>query len=129
MNTRTVVLSLACIAGLVSGPSALEAGAASVPPIEWSTLPYLFIGSAIALFLVLAFQVALKKDKAFSLGWRLFAVGTVYAVTSGLSAVGIAAVKSATGPSIFTVLAIGCGMAVALVALKATFPTRLRSEA
>ena len=129
MNTRTIILSLACIAGLASGPSALEAGAASVPPIEWATLPFLFTGSAIALFLVLAFQVALKKDKAFSLGWKLFAVGTVYAVASGLSAVGTAIFKSATGPSMFTILVIGFGMAVALMALKATFATRLGGEA
>ncbi len=128
MNTRTVVLSLACIAGLASGPSALEAGAASVPPIEWSTLLYIFVGSAIALFLVLAFQVALKKDKAFSLGWKLFAVSTVYAVVSGLSAVGTAIVKSATGPAMLAILVVGCGMAVALVALKATFASSLFSE-
>ena len=33
-------------------------------------MPFFFIGSAIALFLVLAFQVALKKEKAFALGWK-----------------------------------------------------------
>jgi hypothetical protein len=129
MNTRTAVLSVAFIAGLASGPSALEAGAASVPPIEWSTLPFFFIGSAIALFLVLAFQVALKKEKAFALGWKLFAVGTVYAVASGLGAVGTAIFKSATGPAMFTILVIGFGMAVGLWALKATFASRLRGAA
>jgi hypothetical protein len=129
MNTRTIVLSLASIAGLASGPSTLEAGAASVPPIEWSTLPFLFFGSAIALFLVLAFQVILKKDKAFSLGWRLFAVGTVYAVVSGLSAILVALFSSSAGPSMFTILMVGLGMAAGLVALKAAFAGRLRSEA
>ncbi|MFG6430737.1 hypothetical protein [Roseateles sp. LYH14W] len=129
MNTRTIILSIACIAGLASGPSALKAGAASVPPIEWMTLPFLFIGSAIALFLVLAFQVALKNDKAFSRGWKLFAVGTVYAVASGLSAVGTAVLNSATGPPMCTVLVIGSGMALALMALKAAFASRLLSEA
>jgi hypothetical protein len=129
MNAQTIILLLACIAGLASGPSALEAGGASVPPIEWTTLPFLFVGSAIALFLVLAFQVPLKNEKAFSFGWKLFAVGTVYAITAGLSAVGIAVVKSATGPSTFTILAIALGMAVALMALKATFATKLRGEA
>ncbi len=124
-----MVLSLASVAGLASGPSALEAGAASVPPIEWSTPPYLFFGSAAALFLVLAFQVALKKNKSFSLGWKLFAVGTVYGVVSGLSAVALALYRSATGPSVFTVLVVGCGMALALWALKATFAERLHNEA
>ena len=129
MNTRTVVLSLASIAGLASGPSALEAGAASVPPIEWSTLPFLFFGSAIALFLVLAFQDALKKDKAFSPGWKLFAVGTVYAVVSGISAILFALFGTSAGPSMFTILMIGLGMAAGLAALKAAFAGRLRSEA
>lgn len=129
MNTRTIVLSLASIAGLASGSSALEAGAAAVPPIEWSTLPFLFFGSAIALFLVLAFQVALKKDKAFSLGWRLFAVGTVYAVVSGLSAILVALFSSSAGPSMFTILMVGLGMAAGLAALKTGFAGRLRSEA
>ena len=129
MNTRSVVLTLACIAGVASGPSALEAGAASVPPIEWNTLPFFFVGSAIALFLVLAFQVALKKDKAFSIGWRLFAVGTVYAVASGFSAVGTAMFKAATGPHMLIILVIGLGMALGLWALKATFASRLRGAA
>ena len=129
MKTRTIILSLACIAGLASGPSALEASAASVPPIAWTTLSYLFIGTAVALFFVLAFQAALKKYKAFSLGWKLFAVGAVYAIASGLGAVGTAILMSATGPPAFTLLAIGFGMAVALMVLKTAFPTRLRGEA
>jgi hypothetical protein len=75
-------------------------------------LPFIFVGSAIALFLVLAFQVALKKDKAFALGWKFFAVGTVYAVASGLGAVATAVFKSANGPPMFTVLVhqhVSCG--------------------
>ena len=129
MNTQIIILSLACIAGLASGPSALEAGAASVPPSEWTTLPLLFTGSAVALFLVLALQAALKNYKAFSAGWKIFAVGAVYTIASGLAAVGTAVFKSTTGPSTFTILAIGLGMAVAIMVLKATFPTRLRGEA
>ena len=100
-----------------------------MPPIEWSTLLLIFIGSAIALFLVLAFQVALKKDKAFALGWKFFAVGTVYAIASGLGAVGTAIFKSATGPAMLTILVIGLGMAVSLWALKATFAGKLRGAA
>lgn len=92
-------------------------------------MPFFFVGSAIALFLVLAFQVALKNDKAFSIGWRLFAVGTVYALASGVSAVGTAMFKAATGPHIFIILVIGLGMALGLLALKATFASRLRSAA
>ncbi len=129
MNNKTVVLSWTGIAGLASGPSALEAGAASVPPIEWSTLPLIFFGSAVALFLVLAFQVALKNDKAFFLGWKLFAVGTVYSLASGVSAVCIALFRSSTGPSMLTFLVLGLGMAAGLAALKAAFAGRLRSEA
>lgn len=100
-----------------------------MPPIEWSTLPFLFFGSAVALFLVLAFQVALKKDKAFSLGWKLFAVGTVYAVISGVSAVLFALFRSSAGPSMFTILMVGLGMAAGLAVLKAAFAGRLRSDA
>jgi hypothetical protein len=129
MNTRTVVLLVAGIAGLASGPSALKAGAASVPPIEWSTLPFLFFGSAIALFLLLAFQVVLKKDKALCLGLMLSAVGTVYAVVSGSSAVLYALVSSRAGPSMFPILTVGLGMAAGLVVLKATFAVRILSEA
>lgn len=129
MNTRTVLLSLAGIAGLGSGPSALEAGAASVPPIEWSTLPLLFFGSSVALFLVLAFQVALKKDNAFSLGWKLFALGTVYAVVSGVSAAFLGLFHSNAGPSTFTILVVGLGMTAGMAALKVAFAERLRGEA
>lgn len=129
MNTKTVALSLASLAGVASGPSALEAGAAAVPPIDWSTLPFLFFGSAVALFLVLAFQVALRKDKAFSLGWKLFAVITVYAVVAGVSAIFFALFRSSAGPSMFTIVMVGLGMAAGLAALKAAFAGRLRSEA
>ncbi len=92
-------------------------------------MPFIFVGSAIALFLVLAFQVALKKDKAFALGWKFFAVGTVYAVASGLGAVGTAIFKSANGPPMFTILVMGLGMAVGLWLLKAAFASRLRGAA
>ena len=129
MKTRTLALSLASIAGLVSGPSALEAGAASVPPIEWSTLPIIFVGSAVALFLVLALQVALKKDKAFAIGWKLFAFATVYALVSGVSAIVVALFGSSADPSIYTILMVGLGMAAGLAALKTAFAGRLRSEA
>jgi hypothetical protein len=129
MSARIVVSVFACIAGVASGPSTLEAGTASVPPIEWSILPLLFIGSAVGPFLVLALQSLREKDWVFSLGWRLFAVGTVYAVTAGISAVATAAFRSATGPSMFAVLAIGLGMSVGLWALKVAFASKLRGAA
>jgi hypothetical protein len=127
MTIQTAVMCVACIVGLASGPSALEAGAASVPPIEWSTLPLLFIGSAAALFLVLAFQVALKKERAFAIGWKLFAVVAVYFIASGVGAVGTAIFKSATSPAMFFILVIGLGAACGLWTLKATFASKLRS--
>lgn len=78
------MLALALVGGVASGPSALRAGADSVPPIEWTTLPLVFLGSGIALFLVLAFELALKNERAFSYGWKLFAFGatTTLAIAS-----------------------------------------------
>ena len=40
------------IAGLLSGPGALEAGAVAQPPIEWSDIPFVFVGSVFGMLFI-----------------------------------------------------------------------------
>jgi hypothetical protein len=138
MNTDTastharlwkIAMALAIVGGLASGPMALEAGMASVPPIEWSILPTMFFASAIALYLVFAFQVALKNRKAVQLGWKFFAIAAAYMTISGLSSIGTAWMRPNIEPGALTILVFGCGTMCGLLAVKATFGKWLRSEA
>ena len=40
------------IAGLFSGTGALEAGAAAQPPIEWSDIPFMVVGSLFGMLFI-----------------------------------------------------------------------------
>ena len=51
------------IAGLFSGPGALEAGAAAQPPIEWSDIPFVFVGSVFGMLFVIGIQLFRREPK------------------------------------------------------------------
>ena len=78
MNTRIVLLAVAALAGLLSGPYSLESAAQSEPPIEWPSLAFAFAGCLAAIPIVLGLQAALGNDKALRWGWLFFLVAATY---------------------------------------------------
>lgn len=63
------------IIGLLSGPSALEAGAAARPPIEWSDIPIIFLGSIFGMLVVIGIQLLRREPEPSQ--WALMLLGSV----------------------------------------------------
>ena len=97
------------IAGLFSGPGALEAGAAAQPPIEWSDIPFVFVGSVFGMLFVIGIQLFRREPKPSK--WALWFLGpaSLYFVASGLSAVFLAASRGGVAPYAVLFLAVGAG--------------------
>ena len=97
------------IAGLFSGPGVLEAGAAAQPPIEWSDIPLVFVGSIFGMLFVIGIQLFRREPKPSK--WALWLLGpaSLYFFASGLSAAILAASRGGVTPSAVLFLAVGAG--------------------
>ena len=97
------------IAGLFSGHGVLEAGAAAQPPIEWSDIPFVFVGGALGMLFVVGIQLFRREPKPSK--WALWLLGpaSLYFVASGLSAVLLAASRGGVAPHAVLFFAVGAG--------------------
>jgi len=97
------------IAGMFSGPGALEAGAAAQPPIEWSDIPFVFVAGALGMLFVIGIQLFRREPKPSK--WALWLLGpaSLYFVASGLSAVLLAASRGRVAPHAVLFFAVGAG--------------------
>ncbi|OGI63586.1 MAG: hypothetical protein A2W18_07520 [Candidatus Muproteobacteria bacterium RBG_16_60_9] len=97
------------IAGLFSGPGALEAGAAAQPPIEWSDIPFVFVGGVLGMIFVIGIQLLRREPKPSK--WALWLLGpaSLYFVVSGLSAVVLASSRCGVAPHAVLFFAVGAG--------------------
>ena len=97
------------IAGMFSGPGALEAGAAAQPPIEWSDIPFVFVAGALGMLFVIGIQLFRREPKPSK--WALWLLGpaSLYLVASGLSAVLLAASHGRVAPHTVLFFAVGAG--------------------
>ena len=97
------------IAGMFSGPGALEAGAAAQPPIEWSDIPFVFVAGALGMLFVIGIQLFRREPKPSK--WALWLLGpaSLYFVASGLSAVLLAASSGGVAPHAVLFFAVGAG--------------------
>ena len=129
MNARNILVAVALLAGLVSGPSSLESAAFSQPPLRWSDLAFVFVGCVFALPLVLGFQALIGNNKALRWGWSFFALVAIYLVAAGISAVAVSAFRAEVAPYSFLFLAIGAGSAVGTVIVKLVFARRFENVA
>lgn len=97
------------IVGLFSGPSALETGAISQPPIEWSDMPFAFVSSFFGMLFVIGIQLFRKEPKYSK--WAIYFMGlcSLYFVSSGLCAVFLVAYRAELSAYAFIFLTIGIG--------------------
>ncbi|MGL6161263.1 hypothetical protein, partial [Microbulbifer sp.] len=79
--------------GLVSGPSALESARASVPPIEWSAIPFVLVGSVVGILFVLGMQLARRNPKPAWFAIRAFEAISLAFLGAGLGALAVSAAK------------------------------------
>jgi hypothetical protein len=129
MNIRNLLIAIALLAGLASGPSSLESAALSQPPLEWSDLAFVLVGCAVALLLVLGFQALIGNNKALSWGWAFFAFAAIYLIATGASAAAFSVSNGSVGPYSFLFLALGAGSTVGLSIIKLAFASRFKNGA
>ena len=129
MSIRTILVAIALLAGLASGPWSLDSATLSQPPLRWHDLVFAFVWCVLALLLVLGFQVLLRNDKALRQAWAFFALIAVYLVASGASAAAISMLRAEVAPYSFLFLAIGTGSAVGVVIAKLAFARRFENVA
>ena len=97
------------IAGALSGPSALEAGAAAVPPIEWSDIPFVFFGSAFGVLFVIGIQLFRRESKPSMWALYFFGPASLWFAASGLSAATLAVARGSIAPFAVLFFAVGAG--------------------
>ncbi len=125
MNWHRFLLAAAVIGGAASGPSALDAAAASEPPIVWGSLALIAAGSLVALLLVLGFQAALGSAKGLRWNWLFLLYGAVYCTVSGMAALVVAVRGPGLAPHSFVIFVLGvgmlCGLGIARLAFRRRF--------
>ena len=124
MNTRVVLISLALLGGLLSGPSSLKSAALSQPPIQWGNLVFIFFGCALALPLVLGFQALVGNNKALRLGWSIFSLIAIFLVATGISASTTSLLQGTLLPHSLLFLTLGVGTILGAVATRTIFSKR-----
>jgi len=118
---RTAIVLVAILAGLASGPSALEAGAASVPPLDRLGISMIVLFCLVAVPALLGFQAAFRRSKPVVDGWSFFAVAAIFFLAAGVSAMVFAVQKSNFQWYAALGLAVGLGLGAGLVIARRAF--------
>lgn len=124
MRFFQVVLAIAALAGLVSGPWALDTAATSNPPLRWQDISLILVGCAFSLPLILGLQAALGNDKAVRVGWHFFLLGAVNFFATGISAAGVALASAAISPHSLLFLAMGSGLLIGVAGSRVLFGSK-----
>ena len=109
MQLKHWVVLVTLIAGLLSGPSAMDAVASATPPIVWSTIPIVFFGAFVGLLFVVGLQL-IRHDSSSS-RWVLLLLGalSLVLVGSGISSFALSLLRANVEPSSVFFLALGVG--------------------
>lgn len=73
------------IAGVLSGPDALDAGAAAKPPIQWPDIPIAFFGSVFGVLFVIGIQLVRHNPKPSQWALYFFVPVSLWFAVSGMS--------------------------------------------
>jgi hypothetical protein len=106
MKIKITLYVVAIIIGLVSGKGALVAAQSTVPPIDWGSIQFAFVGSVIGMVFVIGIQTLRKNPKYGSLAIIVMFIVSLFFVSSGVSAFIISGTIS---PVSLFILVIGLG--------------------
>jgi hypothetical protein len=129
VSRQKVFLVLAIVAGVLSGPWALEGAAASNPPVDWGGLAFMCVGSVFALPSVLGIQVAVRNNKCLQMGWSFFLLASTYMMASGLSALALSVVRGNVGPHSFLIAGASIASFAGLAISKTIYARRFSDDA
>lgn len=115
LSSRLILTATLIVCGLLSGPSTLKSADASSPPLQWTSLPLIFIGSGVGVIFVIWIQNANKSAHLF---WKFFLYGSIYMLSSGTAALGLSLWQRTFGPSALLFITIAAGMIVGLTVRK-----------
>ena len=121
MNRDRAIAAVAFLAGVVSGPWALESARAAQPPIQWSDVPFVAIMSFVGILFVIGMQVAMRQAKGAKLAWGFMAACGMYCLASGVSAAATALIGESFDAASLLFLAIGLGVTAGAVLSKVVF--------
>ena len=124
LRRRSVVFALIALAGTFNGPSALRSAQASIPPIEWSHLAFVFFGSLVAMVVVLGIQAATKSLSGLKIGWYFFFFAAAFQLGAGFSAMVFAMSVRFSDPSAYFMFCCGLGMATGLYIMRSSAPRK-----
>jgi hypothetical protein len=127
MSTRGVFIVLAVLAGLASGPSALESAASSRPPLRWGDIAAIFAFCFVGLPIVLGIQLT-RRPEPLRWVWPFFAFGAVYCFAAGVSAIFISVIRAEFGPHSMLILVIGGGQLLGVSIIKWLFPVQFSNQ-
>jgi len=110
MRAYVLIFIAAAIGGFVSGPFSLQATAASQPPHVWEDIPFVFVGCAVGLLMVVGCQALLRNFRAARFASLAFGAIGVYFLAAGAAAAIWGLVQFGAVPHAFIFLACGLGI-------------------
>lgn len=113
MRLQRILIIVAVIIGLVSGPWILESASLSQPPIQWVDIPFILFGCIVGLPFVLGLQVLMGNLKMAYSYWRFFALSGLFLLATGLSAFITAIFTVGVQPHALLFLTMGIGICMA----------------
>ena len=110
MKAKAWINIAAAVVGLASGPSALAAAKASVPPIEWDQNLVSFLGSAVGTVFVIGIQVLRSDPKHGRWAILFFTPISISVLAGGIGALTTSVLKGEFGPASLFILDIRIGL-------------------
>ena len=124
MRAHSVIVLAAAIVGLASGPFSLQATSAAQPPHVWEDIPFVFIGCAFGLFMVIGFQGLLRNFRAARFASLAFGAIGVYFLAAGVAAAVWGLVQFGAVPHAFIFLACGLGITTGVAVCHLLFSSK-----
>lgn len=124
MNKKALVAIAMAVFGLATGPTSLQAAAASRPPIDQFALIFILFALVLGPIFTLGLQAARKDPKPLIYGWYFFAACAIYFLATGLSAAGVALLSGSASPHVFLFLVMGVGISLGLLACRKLFASK-----
>ena len=118
---------MALIVGAIGGSSVFTAAKSAQPPIDWSAIPFVFVGCAVGTSFVIGIQIFRSKPSYGQFALRVFEPLSVLILGSGISAFVISAVTKEIGATGTFFLAIGFGLVLGVVVSSFMFYKRFKT--
>jgi hypothetical protein len=125
MKKKLINIS-ALILGLILGPFSLASANASKPPIDWTSILFLFLGSFVGVLFVIGIQIFRRKEKYGRWALSFFMPASLFFFGSGISALITAVIRSELGPASCLFLIIGIGLIAGVVLSKNIYQRKLK---